>query len=687
MPGSNPLFGLNTLGGALAVQTKDGKHDAGTALQATVGSYGRRAVEFEHGSSNAQGLGAYVNANLFHEDGWRKSSVSDVRQLFGKVGWQDASTDVALSLSHADNELSGNGLQEMSQLERDRTSVYTAPDVTKNRSTQLNLVVSHALNDDLVFSGNFYYRDIHTSSVNADINEGSLDQSVYQPSTADKAALATAGYTGYPASGATAANTPFPYWRCVAQALQLDEPGEKCNGLINRSQTDQQNYGFSGQLTLASEIAEKRNQFVAGLGYDASRISFAQLTQLGYLNPDHTVTGVNAFADGVRGGDVDGAPYDSQVDLTGHIRTWSVYASDTLSWQKNLHLTLSGRYNTTTVENRDQLHANSNPAALSSDNTFARFNPALGLSFSPSDSLNIYAGYGESSRAPTAIELGCANPAQPCKLPNAMAGDPPLKQVVTRTVELGLRGKAGASLQWNAGIFSAENQDDILFVADNQAGFGYFKNFGQTRRQGLELGLSNGQGNLRWGAQYTWLNATYQSSETVNGTGNSSNDSASSGTPGLDGNITIQAGDRLPLVPQHMLKLFADYAATPALSLNASMVAVSGSLARGNENNGHVADGKFYQGPGETAGYAVFNLGANVSLTQKWQLSAQVNNVFDTRYNTAAQLGANGFAANGSFQARALGGSGATGFPVPQSTFYAPGAPRLVSVSLRYVLD
>lgn len=50
-----------------------------------------------------------------------------------------------------------------------------------------------------------------------------------------------------------------------------------------------------------------------------------------------------------------------------------------------------------------------------------------------------------------------------------MAGDPPLKQVVTRTLEAGLRGTAN-HVQWNAGVFSAENQDDILFVADNQAG-------------------------------------------------------------------------------------------------------------------------------------------------------------------------------------------------------------------------
>jgi hypothetical protein len=67
---------------------------------------------------------------------------------------------------------------------------------------------------------NGYYRDIRSSTVNGDLNEGSLDQPVYQPSPADQRALAAAGYTGFPTSGANASNTPFPYWRCIAQALQ-----------------------------------------------------------------------------------------------------------------------------------------------------------------------------------------------------------------------------------------------------------------------------------------------------------------------------------------------------------------------------------------------------------------------------------------------------------------------------------
>ena len=53
MPGSNPLFGLNTLGGALSLETKNGVRDPGTSIQAIYGSHTRYAVEFEHGGSKA----------------------------------------------------------------------------------------------------------------------------------------------------------------------------------------------------------------------------------------------------------------------------------------------------------------------------------------------------------------------------------------------------------------------------------------------------------------------------------------------------------------------------------------------------------------------------------------------------------------------------------------------------------
>src|SRR3989442_1609065 len=147
MPGSNPLFGLNTLGGALSIQTKDGRSNPGTAVQAIYGSHVRRAVEFEHGGARATGFNWYVGGNLFGESGWRDDSPSDVRQLFGKLGWQRAKTDLAFTGAYANNSLTGNGLQEQRFLDRDYGSVYTRPDVTDNRAAFFNATGRHRASD------------------------------------------------------------------------------------------------------------------------------------------------------------------------------------------------------------------------------------------------------------------------------------------------------------------------------------------------------------------------------------------------------------------------------------------------------------------------------------------------------------------------------------------------------------
>jgi outer membrane receptor protein involved in Fe transport len=684
MPGSNPLFGLNTLGGSLSIQTKDGVHHPGTSVQAIYGSHVRRAIEFEHGGSNGFGLNWYVAGNLFGEDGWRDDSPSHVRQLFGTLGWKGAKTELALTTAYAVNSLTGNGLQEQRFLDRDYASVYTKPDVTDNHSTFLNLIAHHSTLGNLTMSGNIYYRNIHTVGLNGDINNDSLNQSVYQPSAADRAALAAAGYTGVPASGAAAANTPFPSLRCIAQALEKDEPAENCNGLLNRAYTTQHNYGASGQITMLGSAGRAHHQFTVGGGYDGSSVGFTQSTQLGYLNPDRSVTGVDAFGDGVTGGSVDGVPYDTRIDLDGRIRTGSILATDTLTFGGAWHLTLSGRYNQTGIRNSDGIRPGSEAGSLDGDYTFRRFNPAAGLTVSPTREVIAYVGYSEGSRAPTSIELGCADPVQPCKLPNAMAGDPPLDQVVTRTLEAGARGGTAANsrMSWNIGIFRAENRHDILFVSSTQSGFGYFKNFGDTRRQGIELGVNSRIRRVALGAGYTYLSATYQSAETLGGSGNSTNDVATTGAKGLDGVIAIRPGDRIPLIPAHMLKAFTDIRATSRLSLDLDLVAVSGAYARGNENNQHQPDGTYYLGPGTSDGYGVLNLGGRYQLNRQVQLITQINNLFDRRYNTAARLGPTGFTGAGAFVARPFPATGGE-FPVQEATFYAPGAPTTFWVGVR----
>jgi outer membrane receptor protein involved in Fe transport len=683
MPGSNPMFGLNTLGGALSIQTKNGRSHPGTTMQAVYGSHLRRAIEFEHGGSSPSGLNWYLAGNLFAERGWRDDSPSDVRQVFGTLGWKNTKTDLTLTTAYANNSLTGNALQEQRLLDRDYASIYTKPDITDNRSTFLNLTVRQSPRPTLTVSGNLYYRQLQAAGLSGDINQDSLDQSIYQLSAADRAALTAAGYSGFPLS-ATAADTPFPFWRCLAQSLSKDEPAEKCNGQLNTMASAQNNYGGAGQVVFLASSGGARTQLTVGGAFDGSSVEFMQSTQLGYLNPDRSVTGVNAFADGVTGGTADGAPFDTRVDLDGRMHTFSVYGTNTLTLGSTWHVTLSGRYNRTSIHNTDRIRPGGAPGSLDGNHAFGRFNPAAGVTFNPTPGVNVYAGYSEGSRAPTSIELGCADPSQPCKLPNAMAGDPPLEIVVTRTVEAGLRGGTAATSRtsWNVGVFRADNRNDILFVSSPQTGFGYFKNFGNTRRLGLELGASSRIDRATVGAGYTFLGATYQSAETVDGSSNSTNETAAARAKGFDGAMTIAPGDRIPLIPRHLFKAFADIRVTSRLAVDVDLVAVSGAFARGNENNQHQPDGVYYLGPGTSDAYGVLNLGGRYQLHPRLQVIAQVNNLLDRRYNTAAQLGPTGFTSAGTFIARPLPAIGGE-FPLQHATFYAPGAPAMFWVGTR----
>ena len=366
--------------------------------------------------------------------------------------------------------------------------------------------------------------------------------------------------------------------------------------------------------------------------------------------------------------------------MRGRSETRSLFGSRTWSWAGGWHLTTSGRYNRTDVRNQD-LRNDGTAASLSGQHRFSRLNPAVGLTLAPSASWQGWMGYNEGSRAPTTTELGCANPDVPCRLPNAMASDPPLKQVVTRTLELGMRGLLAERHQWSASLFRALSDDDILFVASEQSGYGYFRNFGQTRRQGLELSLS-GPINAQWqyGVHYNWLQATYQSQETVGGNSNSSN----SAGPGLEGNIQIRPGDRIPLVPSQLLKLHLSHQPSAAWRFGLDLQAVARSTARGNENGQHQADGSYYSGPGHNPGYAVLNLSAQYTPQPGWTLTGQVNNLLDRRYTTAAVLAPNAFNGN-ALLARPFAANANGDYPLRHGTFYAPGAPRNVWLGARYV--
>jgi outer membrane receptor protein involved in Fe transport len=683
MPGSNPLFGLNTLGGALALRSRDGFSDAGYAAGLEFGSNARRRANLSVSGNTDSGYHWFATANRLKDDGWRDASPTDASQVFGKWGWRGAQTDVSLTAAWADTDLTGNGLQDVQFLRKDYASVYTKPDETRNQSWLLNLVASHRVDDTLTISGNVYYREIDTTTLNGDLNDASLGESLYQPNLAERNALAAAGLTGFPASGETQGNTPFPKWRCIANVLLNDEPNEKCNGLINRTGTDQRDFGVSAQASWNGKVAGRDNLFTLGGGIVDSRAHFAQTSQFAYLAPDRSVVpvdGPGAFADGTQ--DSENA-FDSRVELSGQTQVFSLFASNSTQLPASVRLTLSARFDRSVVDNDDAITPENEPGTLTAKHTFNRFNPAVGITFHPLQGATAYMGYTQGSRAPSAIELGCADPENPCRLPNAMAGDPPLDAVVTRTIETGIRGKIRGSFTWNAGVFRADSRHDIMFVADDTSGFGYFRNFGKTRRQGIEMGGTGTLGAWTFGANYTLLDATYQSAEELLGGGNSANDEGR----GFEGLIEIEPGNRIPLIPRHMFKAFTEWQVLSGLSVTADFMAVSGSYARGNENNTHQPDGIFYLGQGRTGGYGIVNLGLQYQPLQGLTLFAQVNNLMDRRYYTAAQLGSTGFDSAGNFVARPFAGPIIDGErPITGTTFFGPGTPRAFLIGARYTV-
>jgi len=248
-----------------------------------------------------------------------------------------------------------------------------------------------------------------------------------------------------------------------------------------------------------------------------------------------------------------------------------------------------------------------------------------------------------------------------------------------------MRSSAASAWQWNAGLFRTDNRDDILFLADEQSGFGYFDNVAHTRRQGIELGMHATIGKLGASAHYTYLDATLQSELELNGAGNSSNDAALSGEPGFEGTIDVAPGARIPLIPRHAFKMQIDYAFSDALSASIDALALSGMYARGNENNHHEPDGVYYLGEGRTPGYVVCNLGIDYRPIDNMTLFLQINNAFDRRYYTAAQLGATGMRTDGTFIAQPFSAPIVDGeLPLQHSTFLSPGAPRTMFIGVRF---
>ncbi len=629
IPGSNPVYGLNTLGGALSLRTKTGAEYPSTNLEVYGGSWSRIGVDVEHGG-HQDNLDYYVSGSYFDEDGWRDFSPSTVKQFFGKIGYETATTDFDLSLTVGDTDLTGNGVAPKSMLDRDREQVFTIPDNTKKDMWMLNLAGSHMLNDAFQLGGNVYYRSNRIKTLNGDANDD--------------------------------------YEDCYEDAVDnLLDPLVECTetAVNNRTRTEEDVFGGAMQLSHLSE----RNQVTVGVSVDRGEADFRQTASEGVLDENRAV--------------IETEDEELENQLEGSTTTYSIYLADTFNLTDRTALTLAGRYNYTRVKTNDLI--NPNPPNLDANYTYRSFNPGIGITHRLQGyDMTLFGGWNKGTRAPSPIELGCSDPDNPCSLPNAMQADPFLEQVTTNTFEGGVRGRINDTMRWNASAFHADNKDDILFVSTGTSA-GYFTNFGKTQRQGLELGLSGVQGRFNWYANYAYVRATFESNACLLGENNSSRGQSSE--CGSDDEIRVEKGDKLPGVPEHQFKLGLDFRPVERLILGMDMTLYGSQYARGNENNEHEAgtftdqfgDTRTFEGSGKVDGYAVFNLTARYRVARNWEIFARVDNLFDSEYETGAILAENAFNANNQFQTDPDDWA--------RETFFAPGAPRAAWIGVRFNID
>ncbi|MEA2740157.1 MAG: iron complex outerrane recepter protein [Acetobacteraceae bacterium] len=585
LEGSNPVFGLNALGGSLSVRLKDGFSWHGNSAEIFGGSFGTIGGSFQSGQQSGN-TATYIAGSLQHSDGWRQLGGSDIRHVYGDVGWRAPDAELHLNMLLADNTLNGPGTAPVQLLAADRSAVFTAPNLTTNKYALISLSGTWAVSDATSVQSLLYY-----SNLSQRIQNGNTPNA--QPCASLSGFLCTDG-----------------------DNLAFDRNGQPITDFLNGGPyaqlnleaTDTNGYGTALQMTHGSEVFGLHNQLVAGVSFDGGVTTFSASSTIGGIDSQRQFVGPGVVVD-----QPDGSIAPVRLGITNAY--YGVYVSDVLDLTSRLSLSVSGRMNMAQIDLNDQTGT-----ALNGNHTFNHFNPGVGLTYKLLPNVSVYASYSEANRAPTPAELSCASAATPCTLANFFVGDPSLKQVVAHTIEAGVRGRLNPtdeiSVDWSLGLFHTISDDDILFVASAIPGTDFFQNVGSTRRQGVETGLTLHGPRFKAWLNYAYTDATFATALTLDSPLN----------PGADANgqIHVVPGDHLPGVPQHRLKFGVDYMVTDAWTIGLSGIASSGQYLFGDEANLEP----------KTNPYVVLNANTRYQVTDKVQLFALLQNMFNANYET-----------------------------------------------------
>jgi outer membrane receptor protein involved in Fe transport len=575
VPGSNPLYGLNTLGGAVALTTKTGRSDPGLEAEFSASGSSQHRFDLTYGKRFGS-WHALVAATAFDDAGWRDHSAGKLGNVFFKLGHARGDTEWSVAALGGRSRLRGNGLLPDALYEDNRRAAYTFPDQTRNRLAQATFNLRQGLDGGAELSATAYTRNSRRDTVNGDVSD------------------------------------------VIAEAI------------LNTTSTRQHSEGVS----LNWSATKGAHQIAVGATIDRNRVSFAQFEQTASFTADRGVIADSA------------AEREPASSVTGAARMLGVYGSDTWTIRPGSNLTFSARFNHARVGNT---LTNDSGQLAPETFTYRKLNPAIGFAQEVGGA-TVFANIAQSNRVPTVIELGCADPAQPCRLPVGLQSDPYLEQVVSRTIEAGLRWHAGdASL--SASVYRTANRNDILFLSAGSTQQGYFSNFAGTRHQGLDLTASKRFGKLDARISYNYLEALFDADGQLF-------------TGARD--VSITRGTRIAGLPRHTFKLGLDWKPSPAVSIGADAQAISSLVTQGNEDGAHPGWG--------VRGYGMLNLRASYRLDAHWELFARITNVGDRRYESYGAVATDLFP-----HGRQVTRPG----DAEHARFVAPGAPRSMAAGIR----
>jgi iron complex outermembrane receptor protein len=583
----NPLFGLNAIGGAVVLDMKNGFTWQGFDLDGRFGSRGRRQGVMQYGVESHD-FASYLAMEAVGDDGYRKFSGSRIHRLYGDVGYRGDQAEIHFSLQLAQNRFGASGPAPVDLINIDPTSVYTTPQTTKNTLAlyDLNAVFTPAPNWKVL----------------TDVHYRAFDQAHVDGNTTD-----------FQPCGGT--------FLCNEEGATTSIPdlfGPLPLGVINRTWTRSRTVGGTVQLENADKILEHPNKFIFGVSFDHGWTHFSASEEIGITNPLNLIVGPTGLIVEEPASDV------QSVKLTASNNYLGVYALDSLDVTDALTFTAGARYNFASIGLYDL-----RGTELNGNSKFARANPMVGATYKITPEVIAYASYSEANRAPTPLELGCADPDRPCLIDSFLVSDPPLKQVVSHTIETGLRGNAAVAqylpgdiaallpgrLNWSMGLFRTTNFDDILSVPSGVTGRGYFTNAGATQRQGVEASFRYRDERLSAFINYTLTDATFRSLTMLGSPNNPLAILAGQSS------ILVTPGAHLTSVAKHRLKAGFDYFVTPEWRVGADVVYASGPWVRGDEINAF----------GTLSPYATVNLRSSYRIGKNMEVYGLIENVGNAR--------------------------------------------------------